>query len=96
MLKESLGKLGYTQSVADPGIFYKDDVYLLLYVDDQLIMGPDQQKINDAILEIGAEYEITDMGPATMFLGVELIRSPGRIKLSQKKIYIVFAQKVCI
>jgi hypothetical protein len=56
-------------------------------------MGPDQQKIQDAIREIGAIYDITDLGPAKMFLGVELIRSPGQITLSQKRYILTLLKK---
>jgi hypothetical protein len=85
MLKGALLGMGFRQSDADPGIFYRDGVYLLLYVDDQLIMGPDMSKIQDIIREIAEQFVITDMGPAKMFLGVEIVRGPKSVKLTQKR-----------
>jgi hypothetical protein len=85
MLKSALLKMGFKQSDADPGIYYRNGVYLLLYVDDQLIMGPDMDKIQATIKEIGKEFVITDMGPAKMFLGVEIVRGPKHVKLTQKR-----------
>jgi hypothetical protein len=85
MLKGALLKMGFEQSTADPGIFFRDGVYLLLYVDDQLIMGPDMDKIKQAIRDIAKDFVITDMGPAKMFLGVEIDRKKDSITLSQKR-----------
>ena len=85
MLKGALLGMGFRQSNADPGIFYRDGVYLLLYVDDQLIMGPDMIKIQVIIKEIAEQFVITDMGPARMFLGVEIVRGSKFVKLTQKR-----------
>jgi hypothetical protein len=85
MLKAALLGMGFKQSDADPGIFYRDGVYLLLYVDDQLIMGPDIDKIQDAIKDIAEQFVITDMGPAKMFLGVEIVKGPKYVKLTQQR-----------
>jgi hypothetical protein len=85
MLKDALLRMGFEQSTADPGIFFRDEVYLLLYVDDQLIMGPDMNMIQSAIGDIAREFVITDMGPAKMFLGVEIDRKHDSITLSQKR-----------
>lgn len=85
MLKGALMRMGFEQSTADPGIFFRDGVYLLLYVDDQLIMGPDVSKIMSAIVDIGKEFDITDLGPTKMFLGVEIVRGQGFVTLSQKR-----------
>jgi hypothetical protein len=85
MLKGALLGMGFKQSDADPGIFYRDGVYLLLYVDDQLIMGPNMNKIQGIIKEIAEQFVITDMGPAKMFLGVEIVKGPKCVKLTQKR-----------
>jgi hypothetical protein len=83
-LSTALLGLGYTQSDADPAAFCRGDVHLLLYVDDKLVMGPDKAHIQQAIDEIGTQFEITDMGPASYYLGVDIIRRDGSITLSQK------------
>jgi len=85
-LKASLLKLGYRQSDVDAGVFFRGDICLILYVDDKLVMGPTREGVQQAINEIGALYDITDLGPARMYLGVEIDQSvPGKIKLSQKR-----------
>jgi hypothetical protein len=85
LLKGSLLGMGFTQSQADPGVFMRGDIILLLYVDDQLIFGKEEAEIQSTIQEIGKAFEITDMGPATFFLGVDILRSGRSITLSQKR-----------
>jgi hypothetical protein len=48
-------------------------------------MGPDMDKIKSVISDIAREFVITDMGPAKMFLGVEIAKGKGSITLSQKR-----------
>ena len=85
LLKGSLIGMGFTQSLADPGVFMRGSIILLLYVDDQLIFGREVEEIQSTILEIGKVFEITDMGPATFFLGVDILRLGSSISLSQKR-----------
>lgn len=85
LLKGSLLGMGFTQSLADPGVFMRGDIILLLYVDDQLIFGKEEAEIQSTIQEIGKAFEITDMGPATFFLGVDILRAGSSITLSQKR-----------
>jgi hypothetical protein len=93
MLRDKLVSFGYTQSMADPGVFRRGDVYLLLYVDDQLIMGPSSKHIQDAIDEIKSEFVIDDMGPCNMFLGVAIERGDGFIKLHQERYTMALLEK---
>jgi hypothetical protein len=84
-LKAALIQLGYTQSKADPGLFLKDDSWLLLYVDDQLLIGPDEAILEGVITLLAVRFQLTDMGNATFYLGVDMDISPGRVALSQKR-----------
>jgi hypothetical protein len=87
-LRDCLLGLGYQQSDADAGVFFRNaggGVWLLLYVDDKLLMGPSDKAIKQAIAELGTRFVITDMGQANMYLGVEITRGKGSIKLTQKR-----------
>jgi histone deacetylase 1/2 len=84
-LKAALIQLGYTQSKADPGLFLKDDSWLLLYVDDQLLIGPDEAILEGVITLLAVRFQLTDMGNAKFYLGVDMDISPGRVALSQKR-----------
>jgi len=48
-LKEKLEKLGYTQSEVDECIFYKPLIIFFFYVDDGIMIGPDESKIMEEI-----------------------------------------------
>lgn len=95
MLRDKLVSFGFVQSMADPGVFRRGDVYLLLYVDDQLIMGPSSKDIQDAIDEIKRHFVIDDMGPidGRMFCGVAIERGDGFIKLHQSRYTLSLLEK---
>jgi hypothetical protein len=84
-LKAALLQLGYVQSAADAGVFMKDGNWLLLYVDDQLVIGPSVPVLQSIIAEIAGRFEITDMGVAQFYLGVDVSITPGRVALSQRR-----------
>ena len=53
----------------------KDDyVFLLLYVDDMLLIGPNLKKINSIKSTLGGEFDIKDLGMAKRILGMEIVR----------------------
>ncbi|KAK7605170.1 hypothetical protein V9T40_007028 [Parthenolecanium corni] len=49
-------------------------ITLLLYVDDMLLTGNDNWKIDDIIKQLGQVFKITILGEPKEFLGVEIIR----------------------
>jgi hypothetical protein len=84
-LKAALLGMGYTQSVADPSLFLKPGTWLLLYVDDQLLVGPDLTTLQAVIALLAAQFDLTDMGDASFYVGVDLVITPGRVALSQQR-----------
>jgi Reverse transcriptase (RNA-dependent DNA polymerase) len=58
-------------------------LYLLIYVDDVLVIGPDEKEIVQA-KKILMLYEVKDIGVAKYFLGVEIHQEDdGSMSLSQ-------------
>ena len=82
-----LSKQGYKPLIADSAVYYNlsTGIFLVTYVDDCLLIGPDLQAINALKKAIGKVYPIDDLGPAAYYLGVRIIRDrPNRlIYLSQ-------------
>jgi hypothetical protein len=83
---------GYTRSSYDSCVYYKqlaDDtfVYLLLYVDDMLIIDKSMLEINTLKSLLGDEFEMKDLGAAKNILGMEIHRDRkvGKLYLPQKK-----------
>jgi hypothetical protein len=58
---------------------------LLLYVDDMLIMGDDEDHISRVKQQLSAEFQMSDSGPLSYFLGIEVKQSTKGYHLSQSK-----------
>ncbi|XP_056848933.1 uncharacterized mitochondrial protein AtMg00810-like [Raphanus sativus] len=54
------------------------------YVDDLFITGSNVLHINEFKREMSAEFEMSDLGRLTYYLGIEVIQHQGGITLSQK------------
>lgn len=57
------------------------DVYLLLYVDDMLVVGPNIDEINKVKEQLKADFEIKDLGEVRRILGMDIVRDRERKKL---------------
>jgi transposase InsO family protein len=82
---------GYTVSTADPMLYIKFingyPVYIPTFVDDMLVIGPNQAAIDKAKNDLKNAFIIRDLGPASLFLGINIKRdmSEGIIRLSQER-----------
>ena len=73
LTKKLIQKVGFCQSKIDPCVFYKGKTLLLLYTDDSILIGPDQNDINDIIKDIKKEnLDITVEGDIQYFLGINI------------------------
>lgn len=88
-LKSTLENLGFKASEADAGLFTVvmngHKVYLLVYVDDILIASKDVGIVHSVKISLGSAFDVRDMGEPAYFLGMEVTRKEGWIKLSQRK-----------
>lgn len=71
--------IGFKRSDFDHCLYFqhknKDEcVFLLLYVDDMLLIGPDVKRINNIKSVLGGEFDMKDLGIAKRILGMEIIR----------------------
>ena len=58
-------------------------VSILLYVDDLVITGADLGEIDRVKLQLAASFNMKDIGDLHYFLGIEVIRTPEGILISQ-------------
>ncbi|CAN6722330.1 unnamed protein product [Malus baccata var. baccata] len=87
-LHTALSSLGFLGSQNDHSLFVKrtpDLVFILVYVDDILVTGPNSQACRDTIFQLSALFPIKDLGPLHFFLGIEVKRSSSGIFISQPK-----------
>ncbi len=75
-LKEAqdfLTSLGLQASDADPNLFTDRKLFILLYVDDLLIIG-DKERVESIKQRILQRWKCRDLGDAQMFIGVQIER----------------------
>ncbi|XP_065859821.1 uncharacterized mitochondrial protein AtMg00810-like [Euphorbia lathyris] len=82
-------KIGFSNSISDSSLFvYKqgsDMAYLLLYVDD-IVLITSSDKLQASIMsQLSSEFAMKDLGPLHYFLGISVTHSPWSLFLSQRK-----------
>ena len=89
-LSEGLIERGFTQSALDPCLFMKQEMICVVYVDDTIIAGPDSEKIEELITDLGVSnsekqhtFTLRDEGEVGDFLGIQIERSTKGFELSQ-------------
>ncbi|GAB2270443.1 hypothetical protein Dimus_038847 [Dionaea muscipula] len=82
----TLHHLLFVQSKSDPSLFIrktaKGGVFLLVYVDNILITGPDPEIIKELQAALHHSFHMKDLGSLTYFLGLEVHRSNKGIFLN--------------
>ena len=77
---------GFSHSDHNPALFVHLSPHgralLLLYVDDMLITGDNEDHISYVKQQLSAEFQMSDLGPLSYFLGIEIKRSPKGYQLS--------------
>ncbi|GJW86280.1 ribonuclease H-like domain-containing protein [Tanacetum coccineum] len=82
-------RAGFYHSKTDSSlfIFHKgpDTTYLLLYVDDIILIASSTALMQRIISSLHVEFAMTDLGPLDYFLGISATRTTAGIFLSQTK-----------
>ncbi|KAJ0581064.1 putative RNA-directed DNA polymerase [Helianthus annuus] len=88
-LTTALQQLGFHGSKTDPSLFILNSrghlVYALIYVDDIIITGNNDQTVSHIIQRLSSMFAIKDLGPLHYFLGIEVVRNDLDLILSQQK-----------
>ncbi|XP_019180201.1 PREDICTED: uncharacterized protein LOC109175392 [Ipomoea nil] len=88
-LHEFLLSTGFVASKTDVSLFYytvqTSRVYLLVYVDDIIMMGNDSALLTTLLARPSAVFKIRDLGTPTFFLGIETVPIDGGLLLSQRR-----------
>ena len=94
----AMKKYGFKQSNSDHTLFIKHKVgkvtVLIVYVDDMIITGNDEEEITRLQKELATEFEMKNLGGLKYFLGIEVSRSKQGIFLSQRKYVLDILTKV--
>jgi len=90
-LKMELENMSFQASETDPGLYIqrrKDiNVYILVYVDDILIVAKDLELVRDIKKTLMTTFDARDLGEAAYFLGWEIKRDRVKktIKVTQQR-----------
>lgn len=86
-----LQEIGFRKCVSEHGVYVKgesdsDLLLICLYVDDLLVTGSNEKKINEIKRRLMNEFEVSDLGKLSYFLGMELTQTrEGGVLLHQSK-----------
>jgi hypothetical protein len=85
-LVRGLEKIGFTRSKIDECVFYYNKSVLLVYVDDSILMGPDEQELQYLIKCMKKKFEIEEEGDIGDYLGIQLRRNDAGSVLMQPQL----------
>ncbi|GKF17123.1 retrovirus-related pol polyprotein from transposon TNT 1-94, partial [Tanacetum coccineum] len=88
-LSKALFDLNFKGSKTDLSLFIysRGDtlLYILVYVDDIIVIGNNKGTIDNIICQLGSAFALKDLGLINYFLGIEIVSHVSGILLSQKK-----------
>jgi hypothetical protein len=72
-LVDKLMSIGFTPSLIDNCVFFRDDIIFMVYVDDGIFLSNDYSKLTDAIRDIqNSGLNIEDQGHPADYVGVNI------------------------
>ena len=86
---ETIKTYGFEQNVDEPCVYKLIDnhkvVFLVLYVDDILLIGNDVEKLSNVKKWLAKQFQMKDLGEASYVLGIQIIRDRSKklLALSQ-------------
>ncbi|KAM0026098.1 putative RNA-directed DNA polymerase [Helianthus debilis subsp. tardiflorus] len=85
----AMRRYGFQQSNSDHTLFLKRKgklvTCLIIYVDDMIITGNDEEEMKNLKASLFTKFEMKDLGRLKYFLGIEVLRSKQGIFICQKK-----------
>ncbi|KAJ0444187.1 putative RNA-directed DNA polymerase [Helianthus annuus] len=85
----AMKRYGFEQSNSDHTLFLKrrDKLItcLIIYVDDMIVTGNDEEEMKRLKANLFSEFEMKDLGRLKYFLGIEVLKSNRGIFICQKK-----------
>jgi hypothetical protein len=86
-LDKSLKKLNFRRCLSEQAVYTrgigKNAVILGVYVDDLIVTGGNPEEINLFKKQMMIEFEMTDLGPLSYYLGIEVEQKEDFITVKQ-------------
>ena len=64
--------MGFKQGLVDPCLFFRNEIVLVIYVDDCLIFTHKKESADALIQELKKRFTIEDEGNITNYLGINI------------------------
>lgn len=88
-LTNFLRNLGFEPISADLALYVRSDIYIAVYVDDLLIVGPSIAEIRKIKRRLRNRFQMTDLGPCSYYFGMSVLRyRQNRILYLSQEAYI--------
>jgi hypothetical protein len=75
--------LAFSKALFEATLYIKktnnDNLIISLYVDDLLVTGSNTQQVEEFTQKMMQAFEMTDLGPMTYFLGMEIKQNKNEI-----------------
>ncbi|KAG8498559.1 hypothetical protein CXB51_004875 [Gossypium anomalum] len=88
-LQDFLLSSQFSLAKTDGSLFIKKTenvlLYVLVYVDDIIIIGNHQASIDQFVIDLDTHFSLKDLGPLNYFLGIEVSPTLNGLFLSQRK-----------
>ena len=83
----TLTKLHFSPLPTDPCLYRRGSVFISVYVDDILLIGPDEQELDSVLRHIKEVFQLTEAGQVSEYLGMQITcdRTAGTITVCQKR-----------
>lgn len=75
---------GFVQSKYDFCLYISSDVFLLIYVDDMILMSKSEINLNKAHEILKIEFNVKDLGEVNTYLGLCIVRTTETISINQE------------
>jgi hypothetical protein len=89
-IDQFLSQIGFKKCTVEYGVYVKcledsSSLIICLYVDDLLVTGSDSNEIEKFKLTMNKEFEMTDLGSLSYFLGMEFVKTSKGMMMHQHK-----------
>ena len=74
-MDKGMREIGFTPSKFDPCLYYRGSVLFLVYIDDCIVFGPDDQDIDKVVTDLHScsqHFTVDDQGDVGDFLGIQI------------------------
>jgi Reverse transcriptase (RNA-dependent DNA polymerase) len=75
-LLKGLSELGFEQSKADECVFFQAMTIFMVYVDNGILIDPDNSQIDKALSDLQSKFKVQDEGNLSDYLGVKVTKHP--------------------